>query len=88
MSPKIIHFDIRPGKGIDIDLVRMFPMTEAHPLRDRSVEFFVDDMKRVRTVLDFSLPKRIELTRFSTLSTLDLALRTIIDPEPWQQKIL
>lgn len=88
MSPKIIHFDIRPWKGKDIDLARMFPMTEAHPVRNMSVRFFVDDIRKNRMTLDLWLPNRIELVRFRTIPTLDLALREIVDPKPWQQKIL
>lgn len=88
MSPKIIHFDIRPGKGADIDLARMFPMTEAHPVRHMSVRFFVDDMHRKRVTPDFSIPGHIELVRFRTIPTLDLALTELVDPKPWQQKVL
>ena len=88
MSPKIIHFDIRPGRGADIDLSRMFPMTEAHPVRHTSVRFFVDDMHQRRVTPDFSLTNRIELVRFRTIPTLDLALTELVDPKPWQQKVL
>lgn len=88
MSQKIIHFDIRPGKGADIDLARILPMTEVHPLRQMSVRFFVDDIHRNRAILDLSLPQRIELVRFRTIPTLDLALTELVDPKPWQQKVL
>ena len=88
MSPKIIHFDIRPGKGTDIDIARMFPMTEAHPVRHMSVRFFVDDIFVSRITPDLSISKKIEITRFRTIPTLDLALPDIVDPKAWQQKLL
>jgi hypothetical protein len=88
MSQKIIHFDIRPGRGADIDLAQMFPMTEAHPVRHRSVSFFVDDMRQKRVTPDFSISGRIEIVRFRTIPTLDLALRELVDPAAWQQKVL
>ena len=88
MSEKIIHFDIRPGRGTDIDVARMFPMTSPHPVRHMSVRFFVDDMRRSRVTPDLSLPKRIELTRFRTIPTLDLAYPELVDPKIWQQHLL
>jgi hypothetical protein len=63
-------------------------MTEAHPVRHRSVSFFVDDMYQRRVTPDFSLTNRIELVRFRTIPTLDLALRELVDPAVWQQKVL
>ncbi|MFZ2255136.1 MAG: hypothetical protein WAW59_06320 [Patescibacteria group bacterium] len=63
-------------------------MTEAHPVRHMSVRFFVDDMRRKRVTPDLSISKRIELVRFRTIPTLDLALTELVDPKPWQQKVL
>lgn len=63
-------------------------MSEAHPVRNMSVSFFVDDMHEVRGTLDLSLPNRMEITRFRTIPTLDLALPDIVDPMAWQQKLL
>lgn len=66
----------------------MFPMTQAHPVRDMSVRFFVDDMRESRPRLDFTLSKRIQIVRFRTISTLDVALRELVDPALWQQRLL
>ena len=66
----------------------MFPMTEAHPVRHMSVRFFVDDMFVSRITPDLSISKKIEITRFRTIPTLDLALPDIVDPKAWQQKLL
>lgn len=88
MSEKIIHFDIRPGAGKDLDIARMFPMTSPHPVRHMSVNYFVDDMRRRRTTPNLALRKRIEMTRFRTIPTLDLAYPEIVDPKVWQQQLL
>ena len=88
MSEKIIHFDIRPGAGKDLDIARMFPMTSPHPVRHMSVNYFVDDMHRERVTPDLSISQRIEMTRFRTIPTLDLAYPDIVDPKVWQQRLL
>jgi hypothetical protein len=88
MSPKIIHFDIRPGKGADIDLTQMFPLADLHAIRHNRWWDFIDEILPSRIGLDFSLNQTISIERFRTIDTLDIALPEIIDVQVWQQKIL
>lgn len=88
MSQKITYLDIRRGLWSMLDIASMFPLSEAHPIRHARSGNLIDEIQQHRPHLDFSISKKLEIDRFSTLWTLDLALREIIDPKPWQQKVL
>lgn len=88
MSPKITYLDIRWGQGSVLDIAKLYPLSEAHPIRHTRGGYLMDDMKQRRRRIDLSLEQRIELQRFRTVGTLDLALTELVDPAPWQRRIL
>ena len=73
-SAHIISFDLRKGQGSKIDLTRMLPLTPLHPLDHKSRgRDMLDDMAVQRKTPDLRKLITMEIVRFSTLETLDIA---------------
>lgn len=84
---RIISFDLSRGKGGDIDVSGFFPFSPLHAIR--STKPLLETLSKGQgSVPDFSLSRRLSLTRFRTIAMLDLARADIFSPDFISEKIL
>lgn len=92
----IISFDLSHESGKTIDVTGFFPVSELHVIR--STKLPLDTLKKGKgRVYDFSVSKKLSLSRFRTLSMLDLGRSdlfqisklesVLLDEKPRPQKI-
>jgi hypothetical protein len=76
-SSGIVSFDLRRGEGSLIDVASMMPLSEVHSYDHTHGRNILDDIQRWRRTIDLVVPMKIELERFQTFPTLDLATETV-----------
>lgn len=88
MSAKLISLDIQHGAGSVLDLTVFFPLSEAHAISHGRFALKVDDWHEARPNLDIDTPYILQIERFRTIGTLDLAHIELRRTTYWQKKLL
>lgn len=73
----IVSFDLRRGEGSVIDLASMMPLSSLHSYDHTHGKNIIDDIRSFRRMINLVPRMQLEIKRFVTFETLDLATETV-----------